>query len=1033
MRPACWQDRSRSSSDRAWTDRSQWWSSLLPGNFKGSRSADEGGASLGSGPGSVNGGGRPRSRGPRAGHRSRRPPGRTAGGAAGAALPGHGRRAQRGRAGRAADDRPRPRRPGVGRTGARRDPLRRGRARRGAGRRRRLRARSGRGHAPERGRLPQPWRARVPSRAACASSRSRPTSCSSGDRAVLRRRTTPARPRSVYGRTKLAGGGAPCSRRPPRPRSCAWRSSRPRRTARALPPAKRSPGRCDAGRPLRLFTDQYRTPVDPESVADALSALLAGGPGRALPPGRPRAAQPVRARPARRRAAGPRPRRHRARAAGGPVARRAAAGRRVARHRRRARDELGWRPRAARRRHPRRAVRAAVDISAPRMAAETLEDHLRRATRNFTARAARGPGVRPGPRPGARAGARPRGDAAAPSRRSTRAVDRLGGRRAAPRRRRRAPATRARTCSGSARSLAWLATGQRPDAVLAARRTAGGAALDAAPARRAGRRSPRRARAERFATAAEAADALEAALPRRRRRRAALAAVPRRRRPHGARPGPPAPSRWHRLWHARIGRGGRLARRRRRRSSSCPPPTGGWCSSTARPAGASTRCGSAPRSSPRRRSTADVVARRHRRRRRWSASTRRRGAERYRLKLGQLVRSSPLPVDGPRRSSASWTRKARARSSPWTTNGQARSGRASSAPCSRRPRSPATAVLVGSDDGVAARGRPRDGRRPVVAADRRPRCGRRPRSRGDRVVVGGFDGPRGRVARRGRRRASGRASSATRVYSSPCIAGRPLRLRLPRGARPRRSTSRPARRASRPRPAGPWSPRPRRRATRSSRGSTDGDLYLARPRRARARAPDALAPAACQSSPALDGDAGLRRQRRRAARAGARADEGRSRIPAWLAAGVLERYHSGASHLFLLHGNVRDVQPFGDDVRAARRRPAPRWPRGGRSSSPTTSSAGLVLPRRGAGEGVPQGPRPQGGPLPAGPGARPHRARRARSPRTAARPARSPIVIDYAHALAPADGGGGAERQSITTLARWASDPRSPRGGPSSS
>src|SRR4029078_7459663 len=35
------------------------------------------------------------------------------------------------------------------------------------------------------------------------------------------------------------------------------------------------------------------------------------------------------------------------------------------------------------------------------------------------------------------------------------------------------------------------------------------------------------------------------------------------------------------------------------------------------------------------------------------------------------------------------------------------------------------------------------------------------------------------------------------------------------------------------------------------------------------------------------------------------------RVPAWLTAGVLERYHSGASHLFLLHGNVRDVHPFG--------------------------------------------------------------------------------------------------------------------------
>ena len=37
------------------------------------------------------------------------------------------------------------------------------------------------------------------------------------------------------------------------------------------------------------------------------------------------------------------------------------------------------------------------------------------------------------------------------------------------------------------------------------------------------------------------------------------------------------------------------------------------------------------------------------------------------------------------------------------------------------------------------------------------------------------------------------------------------------------------------------------------------------------------------------------------------------RLPAWLKAGVVDRYHSGASHLFLIHGNVRDVHPFGPD------------------------------------------------------------------------------------------------------------------------
>jgi dTDP-4-dehydrorhamnose reductase len=36
-----------------------------------------------------------------------------------------------------------------------------------------------------------------------------------------------------------------------------------------------------AGRPLRLFTDQARTPIDAESVADALARLLRGkGSGR---------------------------------------------------------------------------------------------------------------------------------------------------------------------------------------------------------------------------------------------------------------------------------------------------------------------------------------------------------------------------------------------------------------------------------------------------------------------------------------------------------------------------------------------------------------------------------------------------------------------------------------------------------------------------------------------------------------------------------------------------------------------------------
>ena len=37
------------------------------------------------------------------------------------------------------------------------------------------------------------------------------------------------------------------------------------------------------------------------------------------------------------------------------------------------------------------------------------------------------------------------------------------------------------------------------------------------------------------------------------------------------------------------------------------------------------------------------------------------------------------------------------------------------------------------------------------------------------------------------------------------------------------------------------------------------------------------------------------------------------RLPGWLETSVLARYQARASHLFLLHGNVRDLQPFGAD------------------------------------------------------------------------------------------------------------------------
>jgi AAA+ superfamily predicted ATPase len=145
------------------------------------------------------------------------------------------------------------------------------------------------------------------------------------------------------------------------------------------------------------------------------------------------------------------------------------------------------------------------------------------------------------------------------------------------------------------------------------------------------------------------------------------------------------------------------------------------------------------------------------------------------------------------------------------------------------------------------------------------------------------------------------------------------------------------------------------------------------------------------------------------------------RIPPWLGQ-VLDRYQAGASHLFLLHGNVRDVHPFGDDYltvgeglkRLLARREAVAF---------YDVSSGLTFPDPAREKAVRRALGLKPGPLPSDP-ARALVLLDALVGTERCASASVGVVLDYAHALAPAGPSSGVERQSVTTLARWASDPK---------
>ncbi|HVQ31667.1 MAG TPA: ATP-binding protein [Vicinamibacteria bacterium] len=145
------------------------------------------------------------------------------------------------------------------------------------------------------------------------------------------------------------------------------------------------------------------------------------------------------------------------------------------------------------------------------------------------------------------------------------------------------------------------------------------------------------------------------------------------------------------------------------------------------------------------------------------------------------------------------------------------------------------------------------------------------------------------------------------------------------------------------------------------------------------------------------------------------------RLPAWLETSVLARYQAKASHLFLLHGNVRDLQPFGAEYVSlgeglkrlcARRDVLALYDVSSGLSFGTAAQEKAFRKALGF-----------RGPLPSDP-ARALVLLDALVTTDKIGPGRVAVVLDYAHALAPAGPASSTERAAITTLSRWATEAR---------